>query len=315
MASDNKKKIRAVATIREAADEMPVHRKIGFMQELQESVSMEFDLKDSTPIPLTSTWAINATEHAKQQPIESNMVLVVVVTLVLVVCCISAVTYCRNFMTQVTIGKQDFSETNKTLDNAHVIFESEQKESLEDELKTTAIAKEEEHGPNVREMPLQVLTSEENVEDSKTQQIFEVSSSAIETTQKAQVIDFPSPGSTVASTVFSTDGEAKDDDDYSIGTETTVGDSVKMDVFCTSPLKDHEFEQSLIEEPEPDVTVISSANSNKKRSMLKKTLDIPTDFEESALLIKDAKAVMGVAMKLTAAVIAVNVLTVLTRRR
>jgi hypothetical protein len=318
-ASEDNKKMRAVAITREAADEMPVHSKIGFMQELQASVSLEFDLKDSTPTPMTSNWAINATQQAKQQPDDSNMVLVVGVTLVLFVFCIKA--FCRKFTAQVKIGKQDFDETNKTFDSAHdsttknTAFKGERKQSLEDELKMTAVATEEEHGHNVREMPLLLSTSDEKVEDSNPQLIFEVASSAIETTEIAQLKDCPSPGSTVASTVFSIDGGTKDDDDYSIGTETTVGDSVKMDLFCTSPLKDQEFEQQLIEEPEPTVTSISSDSSIKKRSMLKKTLDIPTDLEESALLIKDAKAVMGVGMKLAAAVVAVNVLTVLTRRR
>jgi hypothetical protein len=307
MASENKQKMRAVA--RAAADEMPGHRKVGFIQELQERVSTEFALKDSTLTFLTSNWAIDATQQVQQQLDDINMVLVAVLTLALVACCLRAATYCRKFTTRVSTGKQDFDETIKTLHNAHdsgtynTAFKGEKKQSLENELNATTVAKEEQQGHNVLEMPSQVSTGEEKLEDLDPQRIFEVARSAIEKTKQSQMGDCPSPGSTTASTIFtiSTDGKRKDDDDYSIDSETT-GDSAKIALFCTSPLEVQEFKRNLLEEPEPAVANIGAAG-------------IPTeDVEESAVLGKDAQAVMVVAMKLAAAFVAVNVF-VLARRR
>jgi hypothetical protein len=192
----------------------------------------------------------------------------------------------------------------------------EQKQLLENELNATTVCKEEQHGRNVLEMPSQVSTGEEKVEESDPQRIFEIARSTLETTIKSEMGDCPwSPGSTTASTVFtiSTAGETKDDDNCSIDTETEV-DSAKMASFCTSPLKVQEFERNLTEESNPAMTNTSAASSDKG-SMLKKTPYIPIeDAEESAVLGKDAQALIGVAMKVAVAVVAVNVL-VLTRRR
>jgi hypothetical protein len=297
--SENKKKSRAV------------------MQELQDSVSVSrgFDFKYFTPSTLlTSNWAIESTQHAKQQLGYSNMVLVAVVTLALVAFCIRAAIFCRKFTTGVSIEKQ---VTVKTLHDAYgsgaknMASQVEEKQSLEKELKSTAIGKEEHHGHNVLDMPSQISSSEEAKGDGLPPQlIFEVARSAIETTK-----DFSSAESTTASTVFtiSTAGETKDDDNCSIDTETEV-DSAKMASFCTSPLKVQEFERNLTEESNPAMTNTSAASSDKG-SMLKKTPYIPIeDAEESAVLGKDAQALIGVAMKVAVAVVAVNVL-VLTRRR
>jgi hypothetical protein len=307
-ASDNKKKTRAVA-LREASDEMPVRRNFSFMQELQESVSIKFDLKDSSPKTLlTSKWAIEYAQHIKQQQTEySNMVLVAVVTLVLVACCIRAAIFCRKFATGVSIGKQ---VTVKTLHAKNMASQGEEKESLEKELNSTARGKEEQHGHNVLDMPPQVSSSEEKGDDLPPQLIFEVARSAVETTK-----EFSSAESTTASTVFtiSTAGETKDDDNCSIDTET-AGESAKMTSLCNSPLRAQEFERNLTEEPEPAMTNISAASFNKC-SMVKKTLDVPIDdVEESAVVGKDTQALIGVAMKVAVAVVAVNVL-VFTRRR
>lgn len=100
---------------------------------------------------------------------------------------------------------------------------------------------------------------------------------------------------------------------FSVDTET-VGDSANMTTFCATPLQVQEFERNLSEEPEPAMTNTSAASSDK-RSILKKTLDVPIeDVEESAVVDKDAQALIGVAMKVAVAVVAVNVM-VLTRRR
>jgi hypothetical protein len=296
LASDNNNKTKAVAS-RAASFEMPVHRKVGFMQELQESVSTkvstEFDLKNSTPSTLlTSNWAMEGAQHVKKHPDDINMVVLTMVTLALFACC-------RKFMTRVSIEKHDFDdETIKALHNAHdssannMASKGEQKQSLKNEPNSTA------------DIPSQVSTGEEKIEDLPPQLIFEVATSAIETTKR----DCSSAGSTTASTVFTlSTAEAKDDDNCSIDTET-AGDSAKI-------AEVQEFERNLVEEPNLGMTNISAASLDKKGSTLKKKLDIPTkNVEESAVLGKDAQAIMGVAMKVAAAVVAVNVL-VLARRR
>jgi hypothetical protein len=100
---------------------------------------------------------------------------------------------------------------------------------------------------------------------------------------------------------------------FSVDTET-VGDSANMTTFCATPLQVQEFERNLSEEPEPAMTNTSAASSDK-RSILKKTLDVPIeDVEESAVVDKDAQALIGVAMKVAVAVVAVNMIF-LTRRR
>jgi hypothetical protein len=313
--SDSKKKTRAVIALREASDEIPVHRNFSFMEELQESVSIEFDLKDSTPgTLLKSTQAIESAQHVKQLPDYNSIVMVVVVTLALVACCMRSAIFCRKFTTQVSIGKQ---VTVKTLQDTHdsgarnTASEGEEKHSLEEELKNTARGKEEQHGLNVLDTPSHISSTEEKGEDLPPQLIFEVARSAIDTIRQ-----FSSAESTTASTVFSlsTAGETKDDDNCSIDTET-AGDSAKMASLCTSPIKVQEFERNLTDESNPTTTNISTASFDKKRSMLKETPDVPIeDVKESAVLGKDAQAIFGVAMKVAMAVVAVNVL-VLTRRR
>jgi hypothetical protein len=319
-APDNNKKTKAVAS-RAASDEMAVQRKVSFMQELQESVSTEFNLKVSTPTPMTPNWAINATQHAKQHPDDSNTVLVAVLTLALLACCIvRAAACCLKFKSRVSVVKQDFDdETNKTFQNAYdhygvannMASKCEQKQSFENELRATVGDEEEQNGHNVLDLPSEVSTGVEKVEDLPPQLIFEVATSGIETSKHSS-----SAGSTTGSTVFtiSTAGETKDDDNCSIDTET-AGDSAKMASFCSSPLKAQEFERNLTDEATPAMTNISAASFNKKGSMSKKTLDTPIeDVEESAVLGKDVQALFGVAMKVAVAVVAVNVL-VLTRRR
>jgi hypothetical protein len=60
------------------------------MQELQKSVSIEFDLQDSTTPStlLTSNWAIESAQHVTQQPDDSNMVLVAALQLAMVAYCL-----------------------------------------------------------------------------------------------------------------------------------------------------------------------------------------------------------------------------------
>lgn len=318
-ASHNKKKTKS------DAKEMAVHRKMSFMQELQESASIELDLKDSTPLtPLTSNWAIKVAQHAEQQPYDSSMVQVAVLTLVLVVFLIRAATYHRQQnKSRDSKGKRDFDQTVKTLHDVHNISvndtasKGEQKKSLQSDLRVTAEGEEEQYGHNVLNVPSHHVSSdEEKAKNLPPQLIFEVAGSGIETTEQSHKEDCSSSGSTTASTVFtiSTTGEAEDDDNCSIDTET-AGDSSKMDSYLTAPPKVQRVERNLTEDSKPNVTNVCATSINKKRSILKKTLDVSTENdEESAEFGKDMQGFVGVAMKIAVAVVAVNMLVLIRRR-
>jgi hypothetical protein len=313
---DNNKKAKVVA-LRASSDVVGVRRKVSFMEELHESVSIDFDLKVSNPILMNQNLAIDATHHARQQPYASNTALVAVATLTLLVCFIRSATFCRKYMSPVSISKHDFDNESNDVPNAKAHDSGANslasngdpnEHSFETEFSATDRGEEEQHDHDVLDMPLEVSTG---VEDLPPQLIFEVARSGIETSKHSS-----SAGSTTGSTVFtlSTAGETKDDDNCSIDTET-AGDSSKAETFCASPLRPGKFERNLSGEPTPAMTNISAASFEKEESMLKKTVVIPIeDIEESAVLGKDVQAFFGVAMKVTVAVVAVNVL-VLTRRR